>query len=127
MKTCPRCGSAMVRSVTAAPLCLSCVLEAGLAESVDSVLPGTVIEHFEVKGRIGRGGMGEVYLARDTRLDRLVALKFLPLELQSDSKARARFLREAKTAANLNHPFICKIHDIGGFLDVFSGTLRRGC
>ena len=103
----------MIRSVTAAPLCPSCVLEEGLAESVDSVLPGTVIEHFEVKGRIGRGGMGEVYLARDTRLDRLVALKFLPLELQTDSKARARFLREAKTAANLNHPFICKIHDIG--------------
>ena len=105
----------MIRFDTADSLCPSCMLEDGLAESADQVIPGTVIEHFEVKGKIGQGGMGEVYLARDNRLDRLVALKFLPRELQSDSKARARFLREAKTAANLNHPFICKIYEIGDF------------
>ncbi len=90
-------------------------MEGGLDESAESVLPGTVLDHFEVKEKIGQGGMGEVYLARDTRLDRLVALKFLPLELQSDAKARARLLREAKTVANLDHPFICKIHDFGEF------------
>ena len=105
----------MFRSETEDPLCPNCLLEEGVVESSDSVLPGTVLGHFEVKEKIGQGGMGEVYLARDTRLDRLVALKSLSFELQTDARARARFLREARTAAKLDHPFICKIHEMGEF------------
>ena len=62
---------------------------------------------------IGAGGMGEVYEALDTRLDRPVAIKVLPPELAADAAARARFDREAKAIAALNHPNICALHDIG--------------
>jgi serine/threonine protein kinase len=62
---------------------------------------------------LGAGGMGEVYEARDTRLDRPVAIKVLPAELAMDAAARARFDREARAIAALNHPNICALHDIG--------------
>ncbi len=73
------------------------------------------IKHYEILSLIGKGGMGEVYLARDTKLDRTVAVKFLPASLHKDPKARERFLREAKAAASLDHPFICKIIEAGEF------------
>ena len=74
---------------------------------------GTTISHYKVLEKIGQGGMGEVFLARDTKLDRKVALKFLPDFLQEDPTAKKRFLREAKSAAALDHPYICHIHEVG--------------
>ena len=75
--------------------------------------PGDKVKHYEILDQIGKGGMGEVYLAQDTSLDRKVAVKFLPEEMQKDASARVRLLREAKAAASLDHPFICKIYEAG--------------
>src|SRR4051812_29692997 len=72
---------------------------------------------YEIEREIGRGGMGVVYLARDLRLDRMVAIKTLPPAMQGDATVRERFLREARTAARLNHPNIVPIHradEVGG-------------
>jgi len=75
--------------------------------------PGDKVKHYEILELIGKGGMGEVYLAQDTVLDRRVAIKFLPESMQKDEKARVRLLREAKAAASLDHPFICKVYETG--------------
>jgi non-specific serine/threonine protein kinase len=76
-------------------------------------LEGQTVSHYRVLEKIGEGGMGEVYLAENISLDRKVALKFLPDYLQSDEVAQKRFLREAKSAAALDHPYICHIHEVG--------------
>jgi len=68
---------------------------------------------YEIVAPIGAGGMGEVYRARDTRLDRTVAIKILPAEFAQDAKLRLRFEREAKTISALNHPHICALYDVG--------------
>src|ERR1700676_1763448 len=74
---------------------------------------GTKLGPYEVFFAIGAGGMGEVYKARDTRLDRTVAIKVLPTHLANRSELRERFEREAKTIASLNHPHICTLYDTG--------------
>src|SRR3989440_2220571 len=75
--------------------------------------PGTKLGPYEITMPLGAGGMGEVYRARDTRLERTVAIKILPAQLSSDPVRKQRFEREAKTISNLNHPHICVLHDVG--------------
>src|ERR1700676_4109430 len=77
------------------------------------ILSGRRLGPYEILSSIGAGGMGEVYRARDTRLDRIVAIKVLPTHLADRPELRERFEREARTIASLNHPHICTLHDIG--------------
>src|SRR5213083_1183248 len=74
---------------------------------------GDKLGPYEILAAIGAGGMGEVYKARDTRLDRTVAVKVLPEHIAKRDDLRARFEREARAVASLNHPNICVLHDIG--------------
>ncbi len=75
--------------------------------------PGTTLGPYSVTAKIGEGGMGEVYKARDTRLDRTVAIKVLPEHVANDPDLKQRFEREAKTVAALSHPHICPVFDVG--------------
>jgi len=74
---------------------------------------GTRLGPYEIESPLGAGGMGEVYRARDTRLQRTVAIKILPSHLSDNLEARERFDREARTISSVNHPNICTLHDIG--------------
>ncbi len=75
--------------------------------------PGTSLGPYEIVSPLGAGGMGEVYKATDTRLDRTVAIKVLPEHVANDPDLKQRFEREARTVAALNHPHICTLYDIG--------------
>src|ERR1700682_1992809 len=78
-----------------------------------AMLPGQRLGPYEIIAAAGAGGMGEVYRAKDTRLDRTVAIKVVPAHLADRPELRERFEREARTIASLNHPHICVLHDIG--------------
>src|SRR5438105_7336208 len=77
------------------------------------LLANTILSRYRIISKIGEGGMGEVYLAHDIRLDRKVALKVLPADVAAHQNRMERFVREAKSAAALNHPNIAQIHEIG--------------
>ena len=99
---------------------------------------GTKLGPYEIQSPLGAGGMGEVYRAKDTRLDRTVAIKILPTHLSADPEFKQRFEREARSISSLNHPHICHLYDVGSqdgtdflvmeFLDgeTLAERLRRG-
>src|SRR3989440_10633605 len=82
---------------------------------------GTKLGRYEIRSKLGEGGMGEVYLARDTKLDRKVAFKILPAEVAAHPDRMKSFVQEAKAASALNHPIIITIHEVGT-----NPTVRQG-
>src|SRR5215467_7697085 len=100
--------------------------------------PGTKLGPYEIQAPLGAGGMGEVYRARDTRLDRTVAIKVLAAHLSTSPELKQRMEREARAVSSLNHPHICQLYDIGSqdgtdflvmeFLqgETLANRLRRG-
>ena len=89
-----------------------------------SLAPGTRIGSYEIVGSLGAGGMGEVYRARDSRLQRDVAIKVLPDAVAQDADRRARFEREARTLASLNHPRIATVHGVEDAGDTYAMVME---
>src|SRR5271168_1085642 len=83
-----------------------------------ALTPGKKLGPYEILSAAGAGGMGEVYRAKDTRLDRTVAIKVLPEHLSADPEAKLRFDREARAISSLNHPNLCSLFDIGSQDDI---------
>ena len=115
---CPRCKTSLSDD---SHFCSKCgtqlipLKDVSITKTLKTPLPSlgkAIAGKYEILSELGRGGMGIVYRAKDKRLDRFVALKFLPPELTQDKKAKARFIQEAQAAAALNHPNICIIHEV---------------
>ncbi len=81
--------------------------------NIAAIQPGTALGRYEIASRLGEGGMGQVWVARDTVLLRQVALKVLPQDLRENADRLRRFLQEARIASSLSHPNICYLHEIG--------------
>jgi serine/threonine-protein kinase len=121
MLTCPACSADLVDSATSCRVC-GAPLPADAVATIaptSGLLDGrfeigtTVVGRYRILGLLGRGGMGEVYRAHDNKLDQQVALKFLPEALGRDGAAVARFHNEVRTARQVTHPNVCRVHDIG--------------
>jgi serine/threonine protein kinase/tetratricopeptide (TPR) repeat protein len=110
---CPKCNAEIPLDVTDG-LCPRCVLECAIEDGSDS-LTGETISHYEVLDQLSMGGMGVVYKARDNRLGRFVAIKFVRDEIADDPDAARRFQREALAVATLHHPNICPFFDFGEY------------
>src|SRR5262249_26491669 len=78
-----------------------------------SCMIGKTVGHYRITAKLGAGGMGKVFLAEDTRLERKAAIKFLPAEMAARLELRQRFLNEARAASALNHPHVCVVYDVG--------------
>jgi serine/threonine protein kinase len=102
-----------VRALLAAHGAAEGVFDQTRTGSVGTLLSGTRLGPYEIVSLLGAGGMGEVYKARDTRLDRTVAVKVLPRDVAGEPDMHKRFEREARTISKLNHPHICALHDVG--------------
>ncbi len=110
---CPKCGARQA-SETSLPTLPQGVSSAPRAAGGERFLPGTVLEErYRITGRVGRGGMGEVYRADDLKLGQTVALKFLPEGLEADADRLQRLLGEVRTARQVTHPNVCRVYDIG--------------
>src|SRR5262249_49710495 len=83
------------------------------SDTLTNTLAGQSLNHYRILSLLGRGGMGEVYLAQDAKLNRRVAIKLLPARFTKDAERVRRFIREARAASALNHPNIITIHEIG--------------
>jgi len=121
MVTCPACSAALADGATSCRACgalLTPDAAATMAPASGAIdgrfqIGATVVGRYRILGLLGRGGMGEVYRAHDLKLDQQVALKFLPEALGRDGAAVARFHNEVRTARQVTHPNVCRVHDIG--------------